>query len=112
MPGFIPDLQHILCFRCYILYMDIAIRLERQFNYTINYIYRWYNRWYNFSSSIKLMRNKFHECTECICYCTSGPARYNIRLNFCMPGFVSDLQHIRRFRGDLLYMDIAIGMER
>jgi hypothetical protein len=92
--------------------MDPAFGMERQLNINIHKCNRRFNRRDNFGNGNQFMRDKFCQYIGCNSNNSPCPARRNIREYISLPGFSSDLQHISRFWGNFLYLDIAFGMER
>lgn len=88
MPGLIKYLQHIGRSGSNILYMDLAVRLDRQFNHNLNCCNRRSNRWECFRDGNQCMRYKQCQHAERIHDFSTGSARRYYRLNISMPGII------------------------
>ena len=66
MPGFVTDIFRIACFRGHILFMDVALRLERKFYHEFHHCNSRIRRGDDLRNGKQFMRNGQCPYTKCI----------------------------------------------
>lgn len=111
LPGLNERLQHIFRFRSHILHLDPALGMDRELNHQHHQCHsRCHGRYY-FRKSLQQLRSKLNQNPVCFCFFSTLTTGNNRWSQFSMRGFVQYIQYLLRTGGQLLYLDIAIGME-